>query len=95
MGRYWISYDISDPKRWQRVYNVLMGYGAWRQFSVFEVHIDDHKMVELRAKLMEAVNPEEDRLILLPVCDHCYEKAEFVGMAEAKRNRRDEGFRVI
>ena len=30
---YIIAYDISDPKRWRRVFKLMHGYGEWLQLS--------------------------------------------------------------
>jgi hypothetical protein len=32
---YVVAYDISDPRRWRRVFRLMNGYGAWVQLSVF------------------------------------------------------------
>jgi len=29
-----VTYDISDAKRWRRVFKVMHGYGEWLQLSV-------------------------------------------------------------
>ena len=31
-----IVYDISDTKRWRRVFRLMNGYGEWLQLSVFQ-----------------------------------------------------------
>jgi Uncharacterized protein predicted to be involved in DNA repair len=30
-----VTYDISDAKRWRRVFKVMHGYGEWLQLSVW------------------------------------------------------------
>jgi CRISPR-associated protein Cas2 len=34
---YIITYDISDDRRWRRVFKLMKGYGRWLQLSVFSV----------------------------------------------------------
>ena len=36
---YIVVYDISDPKRWRKVFKVMNGYGAWVQLSVFQCRL--------------------------------------------------------
>ena len=33
---YIVAYDISDPRRWRRVFRLMNGYGEWLQLSVFQ-----------------------------------------------------------
>ena len=33
---YIVAYDISDPKRWRKVFKAMNGYGARVQLSVFQ-----------------------------------------------------------
>ena len=37
---YLVTYDVSCPKRWRRVYRLLQGYGDWMQLSVFRCRLD-------------------------------------------------------
>ena len=34
---YIITYDISDDRRWRRVFKLMKGYGRWLQLSVLPV----------------------------------------------------------
>ncbi|MGB9929177.1 MAG: CRISPR-associated endonuclease Cas2, partial [Methanosarcina sp.] len=34
-----VTYDISDNKIRNRIYKILEKYGAWKQYSVFELDI--------------------------------------------------------
>lgn len=62
---YVVAYDISDPKRWRRVYRLLQGYGAWLQLSVFQCRLSKKRMIELRAALEERIRRDEDHVLLL------------------------------
>jgi len=41
---YVISYDISEPKRWRRVFKIMKGYGEWLQLSVFQCRLNKMRM---------------------------------------------------
>jgi CRISPR-associated protein Cas2 len=36
-----VIYDIGEDKIRNRVFKILKRYGAWRQYSVFELEIND------------------------------------------------------
>ena len=44
---YIVAYDISDPKRWRKVFKVMNGYGAWVQLSVFQCRMSRQRRAEL------------------------------------------------
>jgi len=41
---YIVTYDISDQRRWRKVFNLLKGYGEWLQLSVFSVDAAERVM---------------------------------------------------
>lgn len=60
-----ISYDISESKRWRRVFNTLKGYGEWLQLSVFQCHLRRERMAELTALLDDLIHHGEDHIVIL------------------------------
>ena len=60
---YLVAYDISDPKRWRRVFKVMNGYGDWLQLSIFQCRLTPQLHAELVALLDEIVHHEEDHLL--------------------------------
>lgn len=60
-----VAYDISDPRRWRRVYRFLQGYGQWLQLSVFQCRLDRRRKLELVAGVRERIRAEEDHVLLL------------------------------
>lgn len=60
-----VAYDISDPRRWRRVYRYLQGYGQWLQLSVFQCRLDRRRRLELVAGLRERIKASEDHVLLL------------------------------
>jgi CRISPR-associated protein Cas2 len=64
---YVITYDISEAKRWRRVFKIMNGYGAWLQLSVFQCRLTRTRLVQLEAALAEAINHHEDHVLLLDI----------------------------
>lgn len=62
---YIISYDISEPKRWRRVFKCMKGYGEWLQLSVFQCRLSRMRMIRLEAELAEIINQREDHVLIL------------------------------
>ena len=58
-----VGYDISEPRRLQKVARVCEDFGLRVQYSFFECHLDDRKFERFWERLLEEINPEEDRLV--------------------------------
>lgn len=64
---YVVTYDVCDPKRLRRVYNLLLGYGEHLQLSVFECELNARELVELRHGLGELIHHEQDQVLFVDV----------------------------
>lgn len=64
---YVVTYDISDPKRWRRVFNVMNGYGEWLQLSVFQCRLNRQRHAELVALLDDMIHHSEDHILFVDV----------------------------
>lgn len=64
---YIISYDISEPKRWRRVFRIMKAYGDWLQLSVFQCRLSRMRMIELEASLRDAMNQREDHVLIVDI----------------------------
>ncbi len=62
---YVISYDISDDKRWRRVFRIMKGHGEWLQYSVFQCRLDRQRYVQIQAELNEVIHHLEDHVLIL------------------------------
>jgi CRISPR-associated protein Cas2 len=62
---YVVTYDITDPKRWRRVYDLMNGYGEWLQLSVFQCRLSRRRHAELVATLDELILHEHDHVVML------------------------------
>ena len=62
---YLVTYDISDPKRWRRIFNIMKGYGHWLQLSVFQCRLTARRRTEMTVRLEEYMKPTEDHILIM------------------------------
>lgn len=62
---YLVAYDISEPKRWRRVFKLMNGYGEWLQLSLFQCRLDAARHAELIAMLDELIHHQDDHLLCI------------------------------
>ena len=78
---YVIAYDIPNDKRRTKVHQILLGYGKWTQYSLFECFLTRKQLLLLHAKLEEHIVPTKDSIRFYPLCADCVSKVETVGGA--------------
>ena len=64
---YIVTYDISDSKRWRRVFKTMHGFGEWLQFSVFQCRLSSKRRAELETRLRELVKLGEDHVLVIDI----------------------------
>jgi CRISPR-associated protein Cas2 len=64
---YIVAYDISDPKRLRKVFRLMKGYGDHVQLSVFRCELTQRTLVELRARLGDVIQHNEDQVMFVDV----------------------------
>ena len=64
---YIITYDISDQKRWRKVFKLMRGYGEWLQLSVFQCRLSRRRHAELLATLDEVILRDHDHVLMLDI----------------------------
>lgn len=70
--RYWyISYDIASPRRLRRIAQLATLHGERVQKSLYLCALSPERFDLLHGQLHELVHPEEDRLMLRPLCAKC------------------------
>ncbi len=62
---YVVSYDISDDRRRDQVFRILLGQGDHAQFSVFFCELSDRELVELRTRLRACIHVTEDQILIV------------------------------
>jgi CRISPR-associated protein Cas2 len=63
--RYLVAYDITDPKRLQRTFRALHGFGNAVQYSVFLCTLAPAERQLLRERLNALLNLREDRAMII------------------------------
>src|SRR2546425_3807017 len=77
---YVIAYDIADDKRRTKIHQVLLGFGKWTQYSLFECFLSRKELILLRSKLEEHLVAKEDSVRFYPLCANCVSRVETVGV---------------
>ena len=65
-----ITYDISEDKIRTRVFRILEKYGAWKQYSVFELEVSRVQRVKLEDEI-GAVIGKGDKVRVYQLCERC------------------------
>ena len=63
--RYLVTYDIADPDRLRRVYQIMKGAGTRLQYSVFQCDLTDRGREELISELLVAIHQREDQVLFI------------------------------
>jgi len=64
--KYLITYDITDNKRRNKLFKLLLGYGINVELSVFELEIDSKDLKKLIFEIKKIINPKEDAVYIFP-----------------------------
>lgn len=62
---YIVTYDISNERRWRRVFKLMHGYGHWLQFSVFQCRLTARRRAELARRLEVLIHDRDDHVLIL------------------------------
>jgi CRISPR-associated protein Cas2 len=62
---YLVTYDISDDRRRDAVYKILLGAGDHAQYSVFFCELGERELVRLRTRLRECIDASEDQILIV------------------------------
>ena len=62
---YIVSYDITNPRRLQKVHKVMKGFGQHIQYSVFRCDLSDVDKVRMKARLSGLINHKEDQVLII------------------------------
>jgi CRISPR-associated protein Cas2 len=75
-----IAYDVSEDANRRRVYRTLQRYGAWRQYSIFEVNVTKTERVKLEDKLESIIDSSAgDRIRVYQLCQSCLDNTTDIG----------------
>ncbi len=73
-----VTYDIRENKVRRKVFRILESYGAWKQYSVFELEISDVQHVQMREKIRNVIE-KQDRVRFYELCERCTKKVDEIG----------------
>ena len=76
---YVIAYDIPDDRRRTKVHQILMGFGKWTQYSLFECFLSRKDLILLQSKLAEHLKETQDSVRFYPLCANCVAKVHTIG----------------
>jgi CRISPR-associated protein Cas2 len=81
---YLIIYDVpatkAGNKRRTRLYDLLSGYGKWRQFSVFECFLSAQQFAKLQTAMEKLIKLEEDALCIYVLDENAVQRTITYGM---------------
>lgn len=62
---YIVTYDISSPKRWRKVFRTMNGFGEHIQLSVFRCELTPLQHAILKASLETVIHHHEDQVLVI------------------------------
>ena len=64
---YIVAYDISDSRRYRRVFKLMNDFGEWLQLSIFQCRLSRHRRAELETELRASIKIGEDHVLMIDV----------------------------
>jgi CRISPR-associated protein Cas2 len=64
-NRLYVTYDICDPRRLRKVFQILKGVGEHVQLSVFCCDVSARQLEALMLRLGEEILPSEDQVLFI------------------------------
>lgn len=92
---YIVTYDISSPKRWRKVFRAMNGYGEHVQLSVFLCDLSAIQHARMRSELDELVNHEWDQVLILDLGKSCPRTIEGIDVVGRPRTFVPPAARVV
>jgi CRISPR-associated protein Cas2 len=74
-----ITYDITEPKRLNKLRGFLKEFGLRTQKSVFECDIDDIALKKIRAYCRDNLDIASDSVRIYKICNRCINKVTISG----------------
>jgi len=74
-----VAYDIAEPRRLNKVADVIKDYGVRVQKSIFEVDVNGSSFTEMKARVEDVIEASEDGVKYFPLCEKCAGTVEIIG----------------
>jgi CRISPR-associated protein Cas2 len=84
---YVVAYDIPSDKRRTKIHKILLGYGKWTQYSLFECFLTRKELLLLQTKLAHHLLADQDSVRFYPLCANCVARVETVGGPPPKEDK--------
>lgn len=78
-----IAYDITDPIRLKKTANLCKDYGIRIQYSIFQFDLSEQLTRMFIEELRNVIDPEFDKIMIIPVCGSCRKAITLLGKAES------------
>lgn len=82
MSHLLILYDISDPKRLQKVAKILENYAVRVQKSVFEAKMTQKRLLVLKREILSVIDSSVDSVAYFNLCEECWQKQLKIGVGK-------------
>lgn len=79
-----ITYDISDDRKRTQVYKILQKYGAWKQYSVFELEINNVQRLNMENEIKAQIGAG-DKVRIYQLCEQCVKNIKDLGESSPER----------
>lgn len=79
-----ICFDVHDKKRLRKVAIQLENIGQRIQYSVFECHLNEKNISDLKQKLEKIIDPNLDHIRFYKICPKDITKVEIDGSGSLK-----------
>ncbi len=87
MSRFFmICFDVTDRNRLRRIANELENFGQRVQLSLFECHLDDNQLFELKRRLAVHVDPQKDTIRYYGLCPKDIQDIQLDGPGEVSED---------
>ena len=84
-----VSYDIVETKMRTKLAKALLNYGKRVQYSVFECELEAAKIEEMKQRILEFVDLEQDSLRIYRLCQTCNRQIESFGVKKGWEDETD------
>lgn len=87
-NRYFVCYDVSEPRRLASTYKKMNGYGDPVQYSVFVCELNDKELIYLKNDLEELLDLNEDRVLVINTGSASNDRNVFTMGAQLSKSER-------
>lgn len=93
--RHWLAlYDIREERRLVKIAKIMASYGQRVQKSVFEVYAPKAVVMDLKCRVEQVIDMEEDFILLFEVCERDWQKRQFFGK-NLEKEENNENFVIL